>query len=58
MVERTYHKVLSAVVNKLLHPLFGGLDSTRASQQTAPLGSAHVQETWLIMKKLINNNLI
>jgi hypothetical protein len=45
MVERTYHKVLSAVVNKLLHPLFGGLDSTRASQQTAPLGSAHVQET-------------
>ena len=26
-------------------PFFGGLDSARASLQTAPLGSAHVQET-------------
>jgi hypothetical protein len=34
MVERTYHKVLSAVVNELLHPL-----------QIAQLSSAHVQET-------------
>jgi hypothetical protein len=27
MVERTYHKVLSAVVNKLLHPLLAVLTS-------------------------------
>jgi hypothetical protein len=26
-------------------PPFGGLHSARASLQTAPLGSAHVQET-------------
>jgi len=26
-------------------PPFGGLDSARVSLQTAPLGSAHVQET-------------
>jgi len=32
-------------------PPFGGLDSARASPQTAPSGLAHVQETQLIMKK-------
>jgi len=26
-------------------PPFGGVDSARASLQTTPLGSAHVQET-------------
>jgi hypothetical protein len=45
MVERTYHEVLSTVVNELLHPPFGDLHSARASPQTASLGSAHVQET-------------
>jgi len=45
MIKRTYHEVLSTVVHELLHPLFGGLDSARASLQTAPLGSAHVQKT-------------
>jgi len=44
MVEQAYHKVLSTVVNKLLHPFFGGLDSARSSLQTALLGLAHVQE--------------
>jgi len=44
MVEQTYHKVLSTVVNELLRPL-SGLDSTRASPQTAPSGLAHVQQT-------------
>jgi len=40
MVERTYHEVLSVVVNELLHPPF----VARASLETAPLG-AQVQET-------------
>jgi len=43
MVERTYHKVLRAIVNEVLHPLLVVL--TSQSLQTAPLGSAHVQET-------------
>jgi hypothetical protein len=41
MVERTNHEVLSVVVNELLHPPF----VARASLETAPLGSAQVQET-------------
>jgi len=45
MIEQTYHEMLSTVINELLRPLFGGLDSARASPQTAPSGSAHVQET-------------
>jgi hypothetical protein len=30
---------------RIVAPPFGDLDSARASIQTAPLGSAHVQET-------------
>jgi hypothetical protein len=45
MVEQTYYEVLCTVVNELLRPPFGGLDSARASPQIAPSGSAHVQET-------------
>jgi len=45
MVERTYHEVLSTIVNELLHPPFGDLHSARVSPQTASLGLAHVQET-------------
>jgi len=39
-------------------PPFGGLHSARASLQTTPLGSAHVQETGPIRKNLSNNKLI
>jgi hypothetical protein len=49
MVEQTYHEMLSTVINELLRPLLA--DSARASPQTAPSGSAHVQETQPIMKK-------
>jgi len=51
MVELTYHEMLSMVINELLRPLSSGLDFARASPQTAPSGSAHVQETQPIMKK-------
>jgi hypothetical protein len=44
MFEQTYHKVLSTVVNELFAPPFDGLYSARASQQTAQLGSSHIQE--------------
>jgi hypothetical protein len=30
---------------RTIGPPFGGLHSARASRQTTPLGSAHVQET-------------
>ena len=50
MVEQTYHEMLSTVINELLRPPSCGLDSARASPQTAPSGSAHVQETQPIMK--------
>jgi hypothetical protein len=45
MVEQTYHKGVEHGCQQTVAPLFGSFDSTRASQQTAPLGSAHVQET-------------
>jgi len=42
MVEHGYQRTVA--------PPFGGLDYAHASPQTAPSGSAHVQETQPIMK--------
>jgi len=42
MVEQTYH--IEHGCQRTVAPPFGGLDSAHASQQIAPLGSAHVQE--------------
>ena len=50
MVEQTYHKVLSTVVNELLRPLLVVLTPhVRLHKQLHR--SAHVQETQPIMKK-------
>jgi hypothetical protein len=43
MVQRTYYKVLSAVVNELLH-FFFVVFTQHVSPQKALLGFAHVQE--------------
>ena len=45
MVEWTYHEVLSAVIDKLLHPLLAVFTPQVHLHKKAPLGSAHVQET-------------
>jgi hypothetical protein len=50
MVEQTYHEMLSIVINELLRPLLAVL-TPHVSLQTTPSGSAHVQETYPIMKK-------
>jgi hypothetical protein len=51
MNERTYHKVLSTVVHKLLHPILAVLTPHMRLYKQAQLDSAHVQETQPVRKK-------
>jgi hypothetical protein len=45
MVEWTYHKVLSAVVDELLHPFLVVFTPHMRLHKKALLGLAHVQES-------------
>jgi hypothetical protein len=58
MVEQTYHKVLSTVVNELLHPLLAVLTPyVRFHKQLLGLGSSP-RDVAYNEKRLINKKLI